>query len=120
MTTGHEEHAPPYEPISDRDVVLLASLDTVVPVRIAAIKRWSPQRRAREARQAWHKVSAEMSGAADLMFGGTHAAAEFNALTLVLAVFAYQPGGVTFAGFHWCTDHAQCQYAAFQAARRVA
>lgn len=105
---------------SDRDVVLLASLEAAVPARIAAISRWSPSRRAREARQAWGNVFADMSGAADLMFGGKHAAAEFNALALVLAAFAYQPGGVTFAGIHWCTDHTQCRHADFLATRKVA
>jgi hypothetical protein len=35
----------------------------------------------------------------------------FNALTKGLAIAAYQPGGVTFGGQHWCTDHQACQRA---------
>lgn len=97
---------------------LLDALDYAMPSQVAAIKRWSPQRRATAARKAWRDVATEMSGAADLMFGGRHQEDEFNALVLVLAVFAYQPGGVTFATRHWCTDHAQCRYAAFQSSRR--
>lgn len=30
------------------------------------------------------------------------------ALARCLAIAAYQPGGITFAGLHWCTDHAAC------------
>ncbi|WP_433460721.1 hypothetical protein [Micromonospora sp. CA-248212] len=32
----------------------------------------------------------------------------FNALARALAAAAFQPGGITFAGMHWCTDHQQC------------
>jgi hypothetical protein len=34
-------------------------------------------------------------------------AAAFNGLALATC----QPGGVTFAGRHWCTNHAACQQA---------
>ena len=36
----------------------------------------------------------------------------FNFLARGLACAAYQPGGVTFAGLHWCADHAECEAAA--------
>lgn len=35
----------------------------------------------------------------------------FNHLARGLAVLAFQPGGVTFAGMHWCADHAECEAA---------
>jgi len=38
-------------------------------------------------------------------------ATAFNALARGLAIGAYQPGGVTFAGIHFCTDHAACEAA---------
>jgi hypothetical protein len=38
----------------------------------------------------------------DLMFGGRHTSDAFAALARALAVLAHQPGGVTFAGLHWC------------------
>jgi hypothetical protein len=43
--------------------------------------------------------------------GGKHgeSATAFNALAEGLAIGACQPGGVTFAGQHWCTDHAACE-----------
>lgn len=97
---------------------LLDALDYAMPIQATAIRRWTPQRRERAARAAWHNVMTRWSMGADLMYGGKHQEDEFNALVLVLAVFAYQPGGVTFATRHWCTDHAQCRYAAFQSSRR--
>jgi hypothetical protein len=36
----------------------------------------------------------------------------FNAMAEGLAIGAYQPGGVTFLGEHWCTDHEACLAAA--------
>lgn len=36
------------------------------------------------------------------------AAAATAALIRGLAALAYAPGGVTFMGWHWCTDHAEC------------
>jgi hypothetical protein len=38
----------------------------------------------------------------DLQFGGKHCAPTFAALARGLAVLAHQPGGVSFAGLHWC------------------
>lgn len=32
----------------------------------------------------------------------------FNFLAKGLACLAYQPGGVTFAGQHWCANHQEC------------
>lgn len=31
-----------------------------------------------------------------------------NALAETLATLSHQPGGVTFMGVHWCTDHRVC------------
>lgn len=35
-----------------------------------------------------------------------------NAVATALALGAFTPGGVTFAGRHWCTDHRRCERAA--------
>jgi|SRR5579872_1737707 len=35
----------------------------------------------------------------------------FNALAEGLAIGAFQPGGATAFGQHWCTDHAACEAA---------
>lgn len=44
----------------------------------------------------------------DLMFGGRRGPDALNAVVRALAVLAYQPGGVTFAGLHFCADHGEC------------
>lgn len=42
----------------------------------------------------------------------------FNAMARGLAAGAFAPGGITFAGVHWCVNHARCE-AAEQAAREA-
>jgi hypothetical protein len=42
----------------------------------------------------------------------------FNELAKGLACAASQPGGVTFAGLHWCAGHGACEAAAGAGARR--
>lgn len=54
-----------------------------------------------------HRLSADAattiaSHGDDLLYGGKHAGQTFAALTRALAVLAHRPGGVTFAGLHWC------------------
>lgn len=49
----------------------------------------------------------------DLQYGGRHCAATFAHLAKGLAALAYQPGGVTFAGAHWCVHpHPGCPHLA--------
>ena len=43
----------------------------------------------------------------------------FAALARGLAAAAWQPGGVTWLGRHWCVDHAACTAAAAEAAERA-
>ena len=44
----------------------------------------------------------------DALFGGPHAREGVANLIRALALLAHAEGGVTFAGLHWCTDHAHC------------
>lgn len=86
---------------------LLETLAFAVPLRIWELRDRTPEQRAVIARRCGQHV-AEHGDA--LMFRSKKgaAAAAFNALAEGLACAAYQPGGVTFAGRHWCTDHAAC------------
>lgn len=52
----------------------------------------------------------------NMLYGGRHAGETFTALAYSLAHLAQQPGGVTFAGIHWCADHAVCKGADEQVA----
>ena len=40
----------------------------------------------------------------NMLYGGRHAGETFTALAYSLAHLAQTPGGVTFAGIHWCAD----------------
>lgn len=44
----------------------------------------------------------------------------FGALARSLATLAHTPGGVTFAGRHWCANHRLCVEAAAEADRIIA
>jgi hypothetical protein len=77
-----------------------------VPLHILELRRWSPERRAAAAADAATTIGSHGDA---LLFGGRQCAETFNALALGLALLAHQPGGVAFAGEHWCTDpHAGC------------
>lgn len=119
-------------PMPDRDAALatdhaplLAALDCAVPLRMLELARMTDAQRERHMQEwAANAATALASRGDQLMFrtpprkgeGGT--ADTFNHLAAGLAAAAYLPGGVTFAGRHWCTDHAACQAAAAQAGGR--
>lgn len=87
--------------------LLITALEAAVPLHIAIMRDWTDRHRVDAAYRA-ADVVAERGDV--LMFGGGRgdAAEAFNWLAKGLAAAAYQPGGVTFAGRHWCTDHALC------------
>ena len=90
-----------------RHDALVETLALAVPLRIWELRGRTPQQRAVIARRCGQHIAEHGDS---LMFGGKKGAAAnaFNALAEGLAVAAYQPGGVTFAGRHWCADHAAC------------
>lgn len=91
-----------------RDDVLVETLRFAVPLHIVELRHMLPEQRQGIAQ----KASAVIAAHGDvLMFGGKKGAAgdAFNSLAKGLAAAAYAPGGVTFAGLHWCTDHAACE-----------
>lgn len=93
-----------------RDYVLIETLKLAVPLHIDDLRDATPQQRQRLAREAAQVIASQGDV---LMFGGRKGAAAnaFNHLARGLAAAAYQPGGVDFAGQHWCTDHAPCEHA---------
>jgi len=91
-----------------RNITLIATLAFAVPLRVWELRDVSDQARAARARRC-AQIVAEHGDI--LMFGSKSrgkAAEVFNALAEGVACAAYQPGGITFAGRHWCTDHAAC------------
>lgn len=88
--------------------VLLIALQAAVPLHIVFMRDWTARERLDRARWAADEVAAHGDV---LLFGGERGAAAgaFNALAKGLAVGAYQPGGIDFAGLHWCVDtHELC------------
>ena len=48
----------------------------------------------------------------EAMFAGKRAAEGMANIVRALALLSTVPGGVTFMGMHWCSDHAACEQAA--------
>ncbi|MET8278237.1 hypothetical protein [Micromonospora sp. NPDC005174] len=97
---------------TDPGPLLTAALEAAVPLHILNLAQL-PARVRDSIRQRWAaKGVDEIAHRGDtLQFGSKkkgEAAQVFNALARALAAAAFQPGGITFAGVHWCTDHQQC------------
>lgn len=89
--------------------ILGIMLSTAVPLYIHEMRHWSPQRRSQTA-----EGCTDLTTRADVVLepsrkeAGT-TAQTFNAVARGLACLAYQLGGVTFLGQHWCVDaHDDC------------
>jgi hypothetical protein len=87
----------------------LGLLMVAVPLRIAELADVPEARRLALARESGQDLAEHGD---DLMFRTKGRTAKaFASLATGLAVAAYQPGGVTFATMHFCTDHAACRAA---------
>jgi hypothetical protein len=92
----------------DTHMALLVTLELAVPLRIAEIHERNTKVR------IWEKPAEDLIAFRSdiLLYGGGkpgETAAVFNQLVRGLATAAFSPGGVTFAGLHWCTEpHAGC------------
>jgi hypothetical protein len=95
---------------------LLAALRTAVGLRLLDLAGESDYERARFVARAPYLAQAIAAHGDELQFGGRHCAKTFAALADGLAALALAPGGVTFAGAHWCTGHQACLDAANKAA----
>lgn len=86
------------------NVNLRVLLELAVPLHIHEIRHWSTQN---WIHQAQHCADEVASKGDILQFRSKtkgETAKAFNSLAQGLAILAYQPGGVTFAGLHWCAD----------------
>ena len=95
-----------------RDVLIRTTLQAAVPLRIADLGHLTIADRGHLVRQ----IDTLKLHADDDMFGGRHTAEGVRNLISGLALLAYAEGGVTFAGMHWCTDHAHCIETGWKAA----
>lgn len=88
---------------SDDNWLLLLTLDVAVPLNIMRIQKEQPTPEQLAARGSEYSTIIGTRGDI-LQYGGGKAgqvAEAFNALADGLAILAFRPGGVTFAGRHW-------------------
>ena len=91
-----------------RCITLVATLELAVPLWIWELRVYTDKQRAARGNRC-AGIVAEQGDI--LQFGSKQkgkVAGAFNALAEGLACAAYVPGGVTFAGRHWCVDHQAC------------
>lgn len=91
---------------------LTTTLQLAVPLLIDQLARLDERTRD-QIRVRWAADAAtEVGSKGDvLQFGGKpgRSAEVFNHLARGLAALAWQPGGVTFAGMHWCAERPEPQ-----------
>lgn len=114
---------------SPRFGLLADFLTLAVPLEIERMANADPQMRIEYARARWEvfqprggkqeKTAARLTGGAVLASDGARVGEEAAIVAQVLAAMAYQPGGVTAFGIHWCADHAACETAGIEARRRA-
>lgn len=83
-------------------VLLLAHLQAAVRVEIEAARSADAELRVSQGRSLLPVI---MEHGDDLMFGGRHCQEAAAALARVLAVLAFQPGGVRFGTLGFCAAH---------------
>jgi hypothetical protein len=85
-----------------RASLLKASLEAAVPLEIASMRELDGGLR----RHLVERLRPLMQeGADEMLYGGPLCARAFAVYARALAVLAFQPGGVTFGGLHWCAAH---------------
>lgn len=100
------------------DDLLSISLAAAVPLWIEQLKPLTPDQRIGRTGELAEIIASKGDA---ILYRSTkrgESAKAFNALAEGLAIGAFQPGGVTFAGQHYCANHAECEAAANAAAER--
>lgn len=91
--------------------LLPIALSAAVPLWIEKLRPLEPEQRLARASGLADVIGSK--GDIILYRGGKkgESAKAFNALAEGLAIGAFQPGGVTAFGSHWCVNHAECEAA---------
>jgi hypothetical protein len=104
------------------ELLLLTALQVAVPMRIMDLRALPPGARTNQIRWWAEDAAGVIAARGDILqYGGKRgkSAAAFDWLARGLAAAAFSPGGITFLGVHWCTDHLACVEAACVAASRL-
>lgn len=99
-------------PALTNHIVLVETLRLAVPLWMDQLHQLPEDSQAARIK-AWARDAVDpiASRGDTLQFGGKRgeAANVFNHVARGLAALAFQPGGITFAGVHWCANHGQCE-----------
>ena len=110
---GQAVPVPAYEVAANERAGIVLLLDGMVPLAAIEVSRWSSARQEAEMARAGELIA---SSADDLGAVGDHRdkrnsrqGAVLAALARGIAAGSMRPGGVTFAGRHWCSAaHEDC------------
>ena len=97
--------------------VLRTVLSVAVPMWAHRMRTWT----AGQVRTECEAAADLIAGSADALFRDPGKKADqrpaevFNAAARAIAALSQLPGGVDFAGAHWCADHKACEDAARRA-----
>lgn len=110
--------------VGDADQLIVTMLGEAVPVLMGELLRLDGDAR-RERMMLWRDLSTQVVAERGdaLRFGASKrggVAQVFSAVARGVAVLACCPGGITFAGQHWCADHRLCEHAAAEAEQMIA
>jgi hypothetical protein len=115
-------------PDADREAMLrtplAASLEAAVPLWIWERRNWRPEHRIARAQACGHIVThygdqilypgkrraPKWEQGQKIHDGSPGTASAFNHLAEGIACAAYQPGGITIFGMHWCAGEVVCSY----------
>ena len=98
--------------------LLTSTLTLAVPLEMARLADLTPEQRRADVTSAGRAIGTY--GDVLLYGGGRGIPSVFATVAKALAVLAYQPGGVTFDGVHFCADHQACRDADAEADARLA
>jgi hypothetical protein len=120
MSTGEVASFQAADDASPTTALLITALEAAVPLWIMQTAQLTPDQRSDRARTLATIIASQGDSILyrSLRPGGT--AAAFNALAEGLALAAYQSGGITVAGRHWCANHFACRQAWAAAGRAEA
>lgn len=92
---------------STRDL-LAAFLEAAVPLAIMEMSDYTPEHRMKIGSECSDHIAAHGD---IILYKSPRQGESAKAVAMLakgLAVGAYQPGGITFLGQHWCVNHDEC------------
>lgn len=105
----------PGDPWPDAHAVNAALLRETLRLGVAIERQRVAELTPEEIASAVARIDTHELHADEAMFAGRRAAEGMANIIRALALLSTVPGGITFMGMHWCSDHAACEQAAQEA-----